>query len=179
MLARGGGRLLLRDQHRQRHDHRYSEEQGQLDLLHADDISATTDAGPIDIAAAPDGRQVFELNVSRGTSAYTPWRPTARSPSLPRSTGRLPTTDRTAWGAPSPPNVVPQESHNRPGGHCRPYDLGFQLRHYVLAPELREAEKLVEIVRLASGGLAKVDVESSGTSAAPCIDLAIRTASDR
>jgi hypothetical protein len=34
----------------------------QLDLLHADGISATTDAGPIDIAAAPDGRQVFELN---------------------------------------------------------------------------------------------------------------------
>jgi hypothetical protein len=34
-------------------------------------------------------------------------------------------------------------------------------------------------VRLASGGLAKVDVESSATSAAPYIDLAIRTASDR
>jgi hypothetical protein len=47
-----------------------------------------------------------------------------------------------------------------------PYDLGFELRHYVLAPELREAEKLVEIVRLASGGLAKVDVASSATSAA-------------
>jgi hypothetical protein len=60
-----------------------------------------------------------------------------------------------------------------------PYDLGFQLRHYVVAPELREAEKLVDIVRLASGGLAKVDVESSGTSAAPCIDLAIPTAGDR
>jgi hypothetical protein len=35
---------------------------GQLELLHADGVSATTDAGPIDIAAAPDGRQVFELN---------------------------------------------------------------------------------------------------------------------
>lgn len=35
---------------------------GQLSLLQADGVSATTDAGPIDIAAAPDGRQVFELN---------------------------------------------------------------------------------------------------------------------
>jgi hypothetical protein len=62
MLAGGGGRLPLRDQHRQRHDHRYSEEQGAARLLHAVGISATTDAGRIDIAAAPDGRQVFELN---------------------------------------------------------------------------------------------------------------------
>ena len=35
---------------------------GQLELLHADGVSATTDAGPIDLAAAPGGRQVFELN---------------------------------------------------------------------------------------------------------------------
>jgi 6-phosphogluconolactonase (cycloisomerase 2 family) len=35
---------------------------GQLALLHADGVSATTDPGPIDIAAAPDGRQLFELN---------------------------------------------------------------------------------------------------------------------
>ena len=35
---------------------------GQLELLNADGVSATTDAGPIDLAAAPDGRQVFELN---------------------------------------------------------------------------------------------------------------------
>jgi 6-phosphogluconolactonase (cycloisomerase 2 family) len=35
---------------------------GHLELLHADGISATTDAGPIDLAATPDGRQVFELN---------------------------------------------------------------------------------------------------------------------
>jgi len=35
---------------------------GQLDLLHADGASTTTDAGPIDLAAAPGGRQVFELN---------------------------------------------------------------------------------------------------------------------
>jgi hypothetical protein len=33
-----------------------------------------------------------------------------------------------------------------------PYDLGFQLRHYVIAPEVREAQTLVEIVRLSSGG---------------------------
>jgi 6-phosphogluconolactonase (cycloisomerase 2 family) len=35
---------------------------GQLSLLRGDGVSASTDAGPIDIAAAPDGRQVFELN---------------------------------------------------------------------------------------------------------------------
>ena len=35
---------------------------GQLSLLRRDGVSASTDAGPIDIAAAPDGRQVFELN---------------------------------------------------------------------------------------------------------------------
>jgi hypothetical protein len=35
---------------------------GQLSLLCADGVSATTDKGPIDIAAAPDSRQVFELN---------------------------------------------------------------------------------------------------------------------
>ena len=39
---------------------------GQLELLHADGVSATTDAGPIDIAAAPDGRQVFELRSLAG-----------------------------------------------------------------------------------------------------------------
>jgi 6-phosphogluconolactonase (cycloisomerase 2 family) len=35
---------------------------GQLELLRSDGVSATTDAGPIDIAASPDGRHVFELN---------------------------------------------------------------------------------------------------------------------
>jgi 6-phosphogluconolactonase (cycloisomerase 2 family) len=35
---------------------------GQLSLLHGDGVSATTDTGPIDIAAAPNGRHVFELN---------------------------------------------------------------------------------------------------------------------
>jgi hypothetical protein len=35
---------------------------GQLSLLRGEGVSALTDAGPIDIAAAPDGRQVFELN---------------------------------------------------------------------------------------------------------------------
>jgi 6-phosphogluconolactonase (cycloisomerase 2 family) len=35
---------------------------GQLSLLQADGVSARTDAGPIDLAASPDGRYVFELN---------------------------------------------------------------------------------------------------------------------
>jgi hypothetical protein len=32
-----------------------------------------------------------------------------------------------------------------------PYDFGFQLRHYVIAPEVRDNQALVEIVRLSSG----------------------------
>ena len=35
---------------------------GQLALLRPDGVSATTAAGPIDLAASPDGRYVFELN---------------------------------------------------------------------------------------------------------------------
>jgi len=57
-----------------------------------------------------------------------------------------------------------------------PHDFGFQLRHYVIAPEVREADKLVEIVRLSSGGLVKVDVASSGTVDVPRIELTIFSA---
>jgi N-glycosylase/DNA lyase len=56
-----------------------------------------------------------------------------------------------------------------------PHDFGFQLRHYVIAPEVREGQKLVDIVRLASGRLVKVDVESRGTVSAP--QLAVTLAS--
>jgi len=48
-----------------------------------------------------------------------------------------------------------------------PYDFGFQLSHYVIAPEVREAQRLVEMVRLSSGGLVKVDVVSRGRSMCP------------
>jgi 3-methyladenine DNA glycosylase/8-oxoguanine DNA glycosylase len=54
-----------------------------------------------------------------------------------------------------------------------PYDFGFQLRHYVTAPEVREDDKLVEVVRLASGGLVKVDVVSRGTVNAPRLELTL------
>jgi N-glycosylase/DNA lyase len=54
-----------------------------------------------------------------------------------------------------------------------PYDFGFQLRHYVTAPEVREDDKLVEVVRLASGGLVKVDVVSHGTVNAPRLELTL------
>jgi 3-methyladenine DNA glycosylase/8-oxoguanine DNA glycosylase len=54
-----------------------------------------------------------------------------------------------------------------------PHDFGFQLRHYVIAPELRDADKLVQIVRLASGGFVKVDVVSRGTTEAPRLELTI------
>jgi hypothetical protein len=35
---------------------------GQLTLLNANGVTATTDGGPIDIGVSPDGRQLFELN---------------------------------------------------------------------------------------------------------------------
>lgn len=54
-----------------------------------------------------------------------------------------------------------------------PDDFNFQLRHYVVAPEVREGDKLVEIVRLRSGRLVKVDVTSGGTVSAPSVRLAI------
>jgi 3-methyladenine DNA glycosylase/8-oxoguanine DNA glycosylase len=54
-----------------------------------------------------------------------------------------------------------------------PHDFGFQLSHYVIAPEVREGEKLVQIVRLASGALVKVDVVSRGTVDAPGLELTI------
>jgi hypothetical protein len=57
-----------------------------------------------------------------------------------------------------------------------PYDFGFQLRHYVIAPEVREGEKLVEVVRLSSGGLVKVDVVSRGTVEVPRLELTIFSA---
>jgi hypothetical protein len=55
-----------------------------------------------------------------------------------------------------------------------PYDFGFQLRHYVIALEVREAQKLVEIIRLSSGDLVKVDLESRGTVDVPRIGYATR-----
>ena len=76
---------------------------GQLELLHADGVSATTDAGPIDIAAAPDGRQVFELNGLAGDLGVYAVAPDGALTSLPRSVDCPPTTDRTAWRASSPP----------------------------------------------------------------------------
>jgi 3-methyladenine DNA glycosylase/8-oxoguanine DNA glycosylase len=54
-----------------------------------------------------------------------------------------------------------------------PHDFGFQLSHYVIAPEVREEENLVEILRLSSGVLVKVDVGSRGTVEAPRLELTI------
>src|SRR5512145_210854 len=52
-----------------------------------------------------------------------------------------------------------------------PYDFGFQLRHYVVAPESREDESLVEIVRLSTGRLIRVEIGSRGTVEAPRLHL--------
>ena len=54
-----------------------------------------------------------------------------------------------------------------------PYDFGFQLRHYVVAPETREGESLVEIMRLSTGDLVKVEVESRGTVEEPAVHLTV------
>jgi hypothetical protein len=121
MLARGGGRLLLRDQHRQRHDHRYSEEQGAA-------RPAARRRHQRDDGRRPDryrggARRTLGVRAERLAGDLGVKRRGARrrdSPSLPRSTGCLPTTDRRHGGHRRHLNLVPQESHNRPGGHCRP-----------------------------------------------------------
>jgi 3-methyladenine DNA glycosylase/8-oxoguanine DNA glycosylase len=56
-----------------------------------------------------------------------------------------------------------------------PHDFGFQLRHYVIAPEVREGPKLIEVVRTAAGALVKVAVTSCGTVEQPCLDLRLRS----
>ena len=52
-----------------------------------------------------------------------------------------------------------------------PYDFRFQLRHYVVAPESREGERLIEIVRLSTERLVRVEIASRGTVAAPRLHL--------
>ena len=54
-----------------------------------------------------------------------------------------------------------------------PYDFGFQLRHYVVAPESREDQNLVEIVRLPTGRLVRVEILSMGTVEAPRLHLGL------
>jgi 3-methyladenine DNA glycosylase/8-oxoguanine DNA glycosylase len=54
-----------------------------------------------------------------------------------------------------------------------PHDFGFQLRHYVVAPESRDGRQLVEIVRLGSGKLVKIDIRSLGVLEAPQLELTL------
>lgn len=54
-----------------------------------------------------------------------------------------------------------------------PHDFGFQLRHYVIAPEVREGPKLVLVVRTAADALVKVEIASCGTVREPCLDLRV------
>ncbi|MDQ4145334.1 MAG: hypothetical protein M3198_16655 [Actinomycetota bacterium] len=62
-----------------------------------------------------------------------------------------------------------------PADIAAPHDFGFQLRHYVIAPEWREGQKLVEIVRTASGVLVGVDVLSTGSVDQPHLALYLRS----
>src|SRR3712207_5878622 len=54
-----------------------------------------------------------------------------------------------------------------------PHSFGFQLHHYVIAPEVREGDTLVQVFRLRSGRLVKVDVASRGSVDVPVIDLRV------
>jgi N-glycosylase/DNA lyase len=54
-----------------------------------------------------------------------------------------------------------------------PHDFGFQLRHYVVAPEVREDDALVEIIRLRSGRLARAEIRSRGSIEEPALELTI------
>jgi 3-methyladenine DNA glycosylase/8-oxoguanine DNA glycosylase len=60
-----------------------------------------------------------------------------------------------------------------PSDIAAPYDFGFQLRHYVVAPEARDGRQLVEIVRLASSKLVKIDIDSLGTREEPQLELSL------
>jgi N-glycosylase/DNA lyase len=62
-----------------------------------------------------------------------------------------------------------------PSDIAAPHDFGFQLRHYVVAPEVREAEKLVQIVRLESSSLVKIDVVSAGTAEEPRLSVTLHS----
>lgn len=54
-----------------------------------------------------------------------------------------------------------------------PHDFAFQLRHYVVAPEVREGPKLVQILRLASGALVMAEVTSHGTVETPKLQIVL------
>lgn len=55
-----------------------------------------------------------------------------------------------------------------------PHDFGFQLRHYVIAPEVRDGDRLIEVVRTADNTLVKVEIVSCGNVQEPCLDLRMR-----
>jgi N-glycosylase/DNA lyase len=60
-----------------------------------------------------------------------------------------------------------------PSDIAAPYDFGFQLRHYVVAPEARDGRQLVEIVRLAPGKLVKIGIRPLGTREEPQLELSL------
>lgn len=57
-----------------------------------------------------------------------------------------------------------------------PYDFTYQLDHYVLYPETRVGDALVEVIRLGSGGIVKVEVRSLGTVEHPALELTVQSA---
>lgn len=56
---------------------------------------------------------------------------------------------------------------------CPPHNLAFGLSHYILPPESREKDCLVQIIRLTSGRILKVDVVLKGTVEHPSLELTI------
>ena len=57
-----------------------------------------------------------------------------------------------------------------------PFDFGFQLRHYVVHPKVRDGQQLVEIARLTSDKLVKIDIGSLGTVERPQLELSLSSA---
>jgi 3-methyladenine DNA glycosylase/8-oxoguanine DNA glycosylase len=57
-----------------------------------------------------------------------------------------------------------------------PHSFEFDLAHYVIAPEVREDDTLVQVFRLRSGPLVKVDVSSRGSTDAPVLELRVACA---
>jgi len=56
-----------------------------------------------------------------------------------------------------------------------PHKFAHQLETYVIAPELREKDALVEIMRLSTGRLVKVEIRGRGTADKPKLDLTVKS----
>ena len=99
MLGGRGGRSPVHDQHRQQHDHRLHRRlaDGSLTLLDVDGVTATTDAGPIDLAGT-QARRSCTANGKAGTAGIYAVASLNGWPDPHRRRDRLPVNSAAAPG---------------------------------------------------------------------------------